>query len=102
MSDTTEVTELWDLYQNGLSYQGTTRLSEKIPQFVKFFEGDQWPAPTKNTKNLPRPVINIVKMICRNKKASILSGKVKIHYESDDANANVDKFNRFADFIQKR
>lgn len=96
-----EVTSLWNLYENGLSYQSTTRLSEKIPLFVKFYQGDQWAAPTKNTKNLPRPVINIIKMICRNKKASILTGKVKIHYESDDANANVDRFNHFADFIQK-
>lgn len=96
-----EVTSLWDDYQNGLSYQASSGLSKNIPRFVKFYEGDQWAAPTKNTKNLPRPVVNIIKMICRNKKSAILSIPVKITYSAEDATVNVDKFNKFAEFIQK-
>lgn len=98
---TSEVTSLWDDYQNGLSYQASSGLSKNIPRFVKFYEGDQWAAPTKNTKNLPRPVVNIIKMICRNKKSAILSIPVKITYSAEDATVNVDKFNKFAEFIQK-
>lgn len=96
-----ETTSLWDDYQNGLAYQASTGLSKKIPKFVKFFEGDQWAPPTKNTKNLPRPVVNIVKMICRNKKSAILSTPVKIIYRAEDEMADVEKFNNFADYIQK-
>ena len=62
-----DTTSLWDDYQNGLSYQATSGLAKNLPTFVKFYEGRQWAAPTKNTKNLPRPVVNIIKMICRNK-----------------------------------
>ena len=98
---TTEVTSLWEDYQNGLSYQQSSGLAKNLPKFVKFYEGDQWAAPTKNTKNLPRPVVNIIKMICRNKKSAILSVPVKIIYRAEDDMADVEKFNRFADYIQK-
>ncbi len=96
-----EVTSLWEDYQNGLAYQQSSGLAKNLPKFVKFYEGDQWPAPTKNTKNLPRPVVNIIKMICRNKKSAILSVPVKIIYRAEDDMADVEKFNRFADYIQK-
>lgn len=96
-----ETTSLWDDYQNGLAYQATVGLSKKIPKFVKFFEGEQWATPTKNTKNLPRPVVNIVKMICRSKKSAILSTPVKIIYRGENEMIDVAKFNNFADYIQK-
>ena len=96
-----ETTTLWNDYQNGLSYQATSGLAKNLPTFVNFFEGKQWAAPTKNTKNLPRPVVNIIKMICRNKKSSILAAPVKIIYRAEDDMADVEKFNNFADYIQK-
>lgn len=94
-------TKLWEMYQNGLAYQRLAGLSSNIPTFVNFFEGRQWPAPTKNTKNLPRPVVNIVKLICRNKKSAILSTPVKLVYKAEDENVDTDKFTNFADYIQK-
>ena len=96
-----DTTSLWDGYQNGLSYQATSGLAKNLPTFVKFYEGRQWAAPTKNTKNLPRPVVNIIKMICRNKKSAILASPVKIVYKAEDYMADVEKFNNFADYIQK-
>ena len=96
-----KITELWKDYQNGIAYLNNTGLRKKLPQYVKFYEGDQWAAPTKNTKNMPRPVINIVKMICRSKKAAILSTPVKIVYEAEDDSVDVETFNRFAEYIQK-
>lgn len=98
---TEEVTSLWDDYQDGLTYQATTKLSTKLPRFVKFYEGDQWPAPTANTKNLPRPVVNIIKMICRAKKSAILSVPVRLKFEAEDLRADVVRFNNFSDYIQK-
>ena len=95
------VTRLWEDYENGRRYQSSLGLTVRIPQFVRFYEGDQWPAPTKNTKNLPRPVVNFIKMVCRNKKSAILSTPVKIVYTAEEEGVDVDKFNRFADYIQK-
>lgn len=96
-----QVTKLWDMYQDGIAYQNSSGISKNIPTFVKFFEGNQWPAPTKNTKNLPRPVINIIKMICRNKKSAILSTPVKIIYRAEDETVDTTKFNNFAEYIQR-
>lgn len=93
--------EIWQQYEKGIEYQNSIKLRTNLPKFVKFYEGDQWPAPTRNTKNLPRPVINIIKMICRNKKAAIISAPVRIVYKSHDTNVDTAVFNGFAEYIQK-
>lgn len=94
-------TTLWRMYEKGIAYQSQTGIRQKVPQNVDFFEGRQWPEATENTKNLPRPVVNIIKMICRNKKAAILSSPVRLIYKSFSANIDVAKFNRFAEYTQK-
>lgn len=93
--------EIWQQYEKGIEYQNSIKLRTNLPKFVKFYEGDQWPAATRNTKNLPRPVINIIKMICRNKKAAIISAPVRIVYKSHDTNVDTAVFNGFAEYIQK-
>lgn len=100
--DSSEVTtDLWRCFQRGRAYQAERGLTKMLPLCVKFYEGDQWAPPTKNTKNLPRPVVNITKMICRSKRSSILSTPVRIRYSGFDATSNVDKLNRFSEYIQK-
>lgn len=96
-----EITHLWELYQKGVDYQIKSGIRFAIPKNIDFFEGRQWPAPTENTKNLPRPVVNIVKMICRSKKSSILSTPVRILYKSYSPCADTDKLNSFASSILK-
>ena len=94
-------TLIWSYYQNALDYQIRMGLRDKIPTCVDFFEGKQWPSPTENTKNLPRPVVNIIKMVCRNKKGAILSTPVKISYKSFTPYADMERFNAFATSIFK-
>ena len=101
MTKNENVTELWTLYQKGLEYQNIIGMREKIPMHVRFYQGEQWPKATEATKNLPRPVVNIIKMICRNKKAAILSSVVKILFKSYGNRADTDKFNRFAEHVLK-
>ena len=96
-----EQTHLWSLYHEGIDYQIKSGLRYNIPKYIDFYEGRQWPAPTENTKNLPRPVVNIVKMICRSKKSSILSTPVRILYKSYSKSTDTDKLNDFAQSIQK-
>ena len=91
---------VWKMYQNGIDYQNSSGLSKNIPQCVKFYEGKQWPDSTEGTKNFPRPVVNITKMICRNKKAGILSNDTAIIYACDDAN-KAKKFTNFGTYITK-
>ena len=94
-----DTTLLWRDYQRGLDYQVQSGLAKNVPEFVRFFEGKQWPAPTKLTRNLPRPVVNIIKMFCRNKKAAILSSRVRIVYSTPRPGVDVEGFNHFSDYI---
>ena len=95
------VTELWKRYREGIEYQGAIGIRTAIPKYIDFYEGRQWPSPTEATKNLPRPVVNFIKMICRNKKAAILASKVHLVYKSDNINADVEKFNNIDDAVKK-
>ena len=96
-----EETQLWSYYKEGIDYQNSLGLRRKIPQNIDFYEGRQWPLPTEATKNLPRPVVNIVKMICRSKKSSILSTPVKIIYKAYSQNNDLEKLNAFCQSLQK-
>ena len=99
--DGERMTLLWRDYQRGLDYQRASGLHRKIPEYVRFYEGNQWPAPTENTKNLPRPVVNMVKMICRNKISAILSARVRLVYAATRREVDMEAFNRFSDYIVK-
>lgn len=59
--------KLWGMYEHGRAYQATIGLLDQIPKNVDFYEGRQWPPATESTKDLPRPVVNFVKFIVRNK-----------------------------------
>ena len=90
-----EETSLYKLYRDGLSYQIKIGIRDSIPKNIDFFEGRQWPAPTESTKNLPRPVINIIKLICRSKKSAILSTPVRPIFKSYTGGIDVSRFNSF-------
>lgn len=96
-----EVSALWKLYENGRGYLSAMGLSSKLPLYNRFYEGDQWPAPTRRTKGLPRPVVNFVKMIVRNKKAVILMAKARISFEAELTNVDISALNDFCDYIVK-
>lgn len=101
--------KIWNEWEQGLAYQKKLRLKEICEQCVDFFEGRQWPQATEKTKNLPRPVINIIKFIINNKKANILSSKISTVYkplihsqeESQLATEGASAFTSFANHIKK-
>lgn len=101
--------KFWNDWQNGLEYQKKLRLKETCEQCVDFFEGRQWPQATERTKNMPRPVINIIKFIVNGKKANILSSKISVIYKplvynAEDntmATQGASSFTNFAKHINK-
>lgn len=92
---------LWDMWDRCKEYQSKIGLRKNISTYIDFFEGRQWPKATPRTKSLPRPVINIVKMICRNKESAILSNVVKLIYKAENEEIDAEKFTNFADYIMK-
>lgn len=102
--------KIWSDYERGLAYQKKLNLKETCEACVKFAEGDQWPAPTEKTKNMPRPVLNIIKFIINNKKANILSSKISMIFKpmlyTDEKNEKqvsemASTFTNFANHIKK-
>lgn len=71
-------------YEEGLKYQKKMGFTEKWPEYERFFAGDQWPAATEATKNLPRPVFNIIKYIQTHKKASVMNENIKMNFTSSE------------------
>ena len=88
-------------FEEGVAYQQEMRFTTAFPQYVNFYEGRQWPKVVPGTENMPRPVLNFTKMICRNKKSAILSVPGRIVYHAEDDSPRVKLFNRFAEYIQK-
>lgn len=83
MAIKTDAVEISAEYQNGLTYQRTMNFTREWAEYDRFKAGDQWPAPTARTKELPRPVINVVKFIVRTKKANVLSSPVKMIFTAE-------------------
>ena len=95
------VTKLWEMYRNGSDYQTSLNLPETVKTNVAFYEGRQWAAPTKATANMPRPVVNMVKFVCRNKRARLTLTPVKLVYRCDKYPELGDKFTRFAAYLMR-
>ncbi len=96
-----KLTQLYRDYQNGLSYANSIGLHEQIDTNIRFYEGKQWAEATENTRTMPRPVTNYVKMIVRNKKAGILSNRVKLSFSCDSKPDYAAKLTHFNDTIEK-
>lgn len=101
--------KIWNDWQKGLEYQKKLQLKETCEQCIDFFEGRQWPQATERTKNMPRPVINLIEYIVNGKKANILSSKISVVYkpliysqeESELATEGASSFTSFANHIRK-
>ena len=95
-------TDLWSMYRKGIDYQNNTHLRTNIPRYIDFYEGKQWsPVIPKGTESMPRCQVNIIKPICRNKKANILSVPYRLNYSSITDKEKSLTFTRFAEYQQK-
>lgn len=84
-----EASKIFGEYKETKAYQNAMGFTTDFPEIVRFKEGDQWPAPTKKTKNFPRPVFNITEMFIRNKRAAVTNQDLEISFsplETDEFN----------------
>lgn len=73
-------TSIWKEWEKCKKYQEKKGYTKFFPYVEKFKAGDQWPAPTKKTKNLPRPVFNITDMFISRKRADIINQNFIVTY----------------------
>lgn len=90
-------------YKEGLNYKNQMGFLKNWAEYERFKAGDQWPKVTDKTKNLPRPVFNIIKQIINHKVASVMNENIKMVFSANDTEEGsleydgADKYTRFAD-----
>lgn len=99
--------ELEKQYKEGLSYKSRMGFLSKWPEYERMKAGDQWPAATPQTVNLPRPVFNVIKMVETHKVATVMSEQIKMIFSlqemSDQEDDGIgDLFSRFSDATWER
>lgn len=102
-----EAARIWAQYDEGLTYQREMGFTQNWPEYERFKAGDQWPAPTERTRNLPRPVFNLIRYIEDHKVSSVMNENVKMQFTPQDGTADpgvkelvdqaCDQYTRFAD-----
>lgn len=92
---------IYQEYLNDIDYKTTMGFVKKWPEFTRFVEGNQWPAPTDETKHMPRPVINICDQTVENKRSNILSQQLKMQFRVKELPAdNEDEAERVEEIAQ--
>ncbi len=66
---------------SGESYKTSQGYYEQWAEYQRFWEGDQWPAATEETKSYPRPVTNHFAEIIEMKVAGLTYESPEIYYE---------------------
>ncbi|SDX05371.1 hypothetical protein [Paenibacillus sp. PDC88] len=98
-------------YEDGLSYHRRMGFLSKWPMYERFKASDQWPAATPQTRNLPRPVFNVIEMIEDHKVANVMSEQIKLVYSRQEIDDNMteeeledvgDLFSRFSEATWER
>ena len=90
-------------YKEGLAYKKQMNLLSNWAEYERFKAGDQWPAVTDKTRNLPRPVFNIIKQVINHKVASVMNENIKMVFTAMDAEEGstefdgADKFTRYSE-----
>ena len=66
-----QVTNIYNNVEKAKDYQNKIELRSNIKKWREFYKGNQWSGITDRTKNFPRPVFNIIKMIIESKASAI-------------------------------
>lgn len=75
---------IWAAYENSCSYMDSIGMTSQVQKNIDFYEGRQWPEPTKETLGMPRPIIDITAFTVDNKCANISGTPVKLTFTSTD------------------
>ncbi|MGG4267427.1 hypothetical protein [Peribacillus simplex] len=95
-------------YKDGLAYKKQQGYLDNWAEYERMRAGDQWPRATNRTKDLPRPVFNVIDQIQGHKVSSVMNENIKMIYtatESEEGEPEfdaADTFTRFADATWER
>ncbi len=78
-------------YKEGLAYKKQQGYLDSWAEYERFRAGNQWPRATNRTKDLPRPVFNVIDQIQSHKVSSVMNENIKMAFspmESADFSKN--------------
>lgn len=105
MESMTLASQIQKEYRDGINYKNRMGYLKKWAEYEKFKAGEQWPPATEKTRNLPRPVFNIIDLIESHKVSTVMNENIKMVFSSDEGKVNTDLassadiFTRYADTI---
>ena len=97
-----QVTNIYNNVEKAKDYQNKIELRSNIKKWREFYKGNQWSGITDRTKNFPRPVFNIIKMIIESKASAIGGSPIQIKFSSQVEDQAGRLFNEFTQTILKR
>jgi len=71
-------------YNDGVSFKRAQGFYEDWPEYERFWNGDQWPQPTPETRNYPRPVTNQFAAIIEQKVMGVTYERPEIFFDPLD------------------
>lgn len=77
-------------YEDGLNYKKQQGYLSKWAEYERMRAGDQWPAPTNRTRDLPRPVFNVIDQIQGHKVSSVMNENIKMVFSAADIASETD------------
>jgi hypothetical protein len=95
-------------YKEGLAYKKQQGYLSNWAEYERFRAGDQWPKATDRTRDLPRPVFNVIDQIQGHKVSSVMSENIKMLFSATESEEDspeydqADTFTRFADATWER
>jgi hypothetical protein len=105
-------------YKDGLAYKKQQGYLDHWSTYERFRAGDQWPKATDRTKDLPRPVFNVIDQIQSHKVSSVMNENIKMVFSAMETAPQIDPttgqqiedpelqaaelFNRYADATWER
>jgi polyhydroxyalkanoate synthesis regulator phasin len=87
-----QASKIENQYKEGINYKKKMGFLDKWAECERFKAGDQWAAPTPKTKNLPRPVVNIIAQTENHKISSVMNENIKMVFSAMDAEEGSDEF----------
>lgn len=78
-------------YKEGLAYKKQQGYLHDWATYERFRAGDQWPKVTNRTKDLPRPVFNVIDQIQAHKVSSVMNENIKMVFSPMESMQQTDQ-----------
>jgi len=83
--------KIQNYYRLGEQYFNQMGFPALWRECTNFLQGRQWPQKTEATKNMPRPVTNVVRFIENHKTSQILSEPIKMVFSKEEVDEQADE-----------